>query len=77
MALADYIYNKPTIETDRMVIRPMTTEDVTDLKEWMPDKSIYTYWGKGPSKAEKNPELQSDYQKNAMEKDMERKAYLL
>ena len=42
MALADYIYNKPTIETDRMVIRPMTTEDVTDLKEWMIDKSIYT-----------------------------------
>ena len=42
MALADYIYNKPTIETDRMVIRPMTTEDVTDLKEWMPDKSIST-----------------------------------
>ena len=57
MALADYIYNKPTIETDRMVIRPMTTEDVTDLKEWMPDKSIYTYWGKGPGKTEKNPEL--------------------
>lgn len=53
MALADYIYNKPTIETDRIVIRPMTTEDVTDLKEWMPDKSIYTYWGKGPSKTER------------------------
>ena len=57
MALADYIYNKPTIETDRIVIRPMITEDVTDLKEWMPDKSIYTYWGKGPSKTERNPEL--------------------
>ena len=38
MALADYIYNKPTIETDRIVIRPMTTEDVTHLKEWMQDK---------------------------------------
>ena len=23
----------------------------------MSDKSIYTYWGKGPSKAELNPEL--------------------
>ena len=57
MALADYIYNKPTIETDRIVIRPMTIEDVTDLKEWMPDKSIYTYWGKDPSKTERNPEL--------------------
>lgn len=43
MALADYIYNKPTIETNRITIRPMTIEDVTDLREWMPDKSIYTY----------------------------------
>lgn len=41
MALADYIYNKPTIETDRIMIRPMTIEDVTDLKEWMPDISDY------------------------------------
>ena len=57
MALADYINNKPTSETYRLVIRPMTAEDVSDLKEWMPDKSIYTYWGKGPGKAEKNPEL--------------------
>ena len=42
MALVDYIYNKPTIETDRIMIRPMTIEDITDLKEWMIDKSIYT-----------------------------------
>ncbi len=57
MALADYIKNKPVIETDRLILRTMTIEDVPALKEWMPDKSIYTYWGKGPSKAEKNPEL--------------------
>ena len=57
MALADYINSKPTIETDRLIIRPMIAADVPALKEWMPDKSIYTYWGKGPSKAEKNPEL--------------------
>lgn len=57
MALADYINEKPTIHTDRLIIRPMTEEDVPALKEWMPDKSIYTYWGKGPSKAELNPEL--------------------
>lgn len=42
MALADYIYNKSTIETDRIVNRSMTIEDITDLKEWMIDKSIYT-----------------------------------
>ena len=57
MALADYINEKPTIHTKRLIIRPMTEEDVPALKEWMSDKSIYTYWGKGPSKAELNPEL--------------------
>lgn len=57
MALADFIYQKPIIETDRLILRPMVSSDVPALKEWMPDKSIYTYWGKGPSKAEKNPEL--------------------
>lgn len=57
MSLADYVNNKPTIETDRLIIRPMTREDVPALSKWMPDKSIYTYWGKGPGKSEKNPEL--------------------
>lgn len=57
MALADYKNNKPIIETERLIIRPMTASDVPALKEWMPDKSIYTYWGKAPGKAEKNPEL--------------------
>ena len=57
MALADYIYQKPVTETERLRIRPMGAADIPALTEWMPDPSIYTYWGKGPSKAEKNPEL--------------------
>ncbi len=57
MALADYINNKPIIETDHLIIRPMTETDVPALKLWMPEKSVYRYWGKGPGKAEKNPEL--------------------
>ena len=57
MALADYIYDEPAIETDRLIIRPMRVSDVPALKKWMPDRSIYAYWGKGPSKAEMNPEL--------------------
>ena len=48
MALADYINNKPTIETDRLMIRPMVFSDVPALKEWLPDRSIYAYWGKSP-----------------------------
>ncbi|MBQ9348102.1 MAG: GNAT family N-acetyltransferase [Oscillibacter sp.] len=57
MALADYVQHKPSIETERLVLRPMTAEDVPALKQWMPDKSIYTYWGKGPGRVDKNPEL--------------------
>ena len=57
MSLADYIENKPTIHTTRLCIRPMSAKDIPALKEWMPDKSIYTYWGKGPGKTDKNPEL--------------------
>ena len=43
MALADYINNKPVIETNRLILRPMVVSDVAALKKWMPDKSIYTY----------------------------------
>ena len=57
MSLAEYVNRKPTIETDRLFLRPMTAADVPALKQWLSDKSVYTYWGKGPGKAEKNPEL--------------------
>lgn len=57
MALADYITSKPVIETVRLRLRPMCAGDVPALKEWLPDPSVYTYWGKGPGKADKNPEL--------------------
>lgn len=57
MALADYIFKKPVIDTERLTIRPMCVGDVPALKEWLSDPSIYAYWGKGPSKAEKDPEL--------------------
>ena len=57
MALADYIHNKPVIETERLILRPLILSDIPSLKKWMMDSSIYTFWGKGPGKAEKNPEL--------------------
>ncbi len=56
MALADYIEIKPVIHTSRLRLRPMCADDVPALKEWMPDRSIYTYWGKGPGKTDKDPE---------------------
>ncbi|MBR0138396.1 MAG: GNAT family N-acetyltransferase [Erysipelotrichaceae bacterium] len=55
--LADYIINKPIIETQRLIIRPMKASNVDALRKWMPDKSIYAYWGKGPGKSDLNPEL--------------------
>ncbi len=55
--LTDYINDKPTIETGRLIIRPIIKSDVEALRKWMPDKSIYAFWGKGPGKAELNPEL--------------------
>lgn len=57
MALADYFEMKPVIETERLYLREMNRNDVPALKKWMPDDSIYTYWGKGPGRAEKDPEL--------------------
>jgi len=57
MALSDYIYSKPVIDIDRLIIRPMCAADIPSLRKWMPDESLYTYWGKKPSKSEKNPEL--------------------
>lgn len=57
MALADFIETKPIIHTERFILRMMCADDIPALKEWMSDKSIYAYWGKGPSKTDKNPEL--------------------
>ena len=57
MALADYVHVKPEIHTPRLCLRPMNAGDVPALREWMPDQSIYTYWGKGPGRTDKNPEL--------------------
>ncbi len=57
MALEDYVHEKPVIDAGRLRLRPMDINDVPALKEWLCDPSIYEFWGKGPSKAEKDPEL--------------------
>ena len=57
MALADYITTKPVIETERLRLRTLQPSDVPSLNEWMPDKNIYEFWGKGPGKTDKNPSL--------------------
>lgn len=57
MKLQDYILNKPTLETQRLILRSLRCEDVADLKEWLGDESVYRYWGKRPGKSDLNPEL--------------------
>lgn len=54
--LKDYRENKPTIEADRIILRPMASEDAEDLKEWFGLDEIYTYWGRKATPGEKNPE---------------------
>lgn len=57
MALSDYVQVKPVIDTERLCLRALGEGDVDALREWMPDKSIYAYWGKGPGKTDKDPSL--------------------
>lgn len=57
MSLQDFVYEKPTIDTEHLTLRVLTPNDIKDLKEWISDLSIYKYWGKQPSKGEKKPEL--------------------
>lgn len=55
--LMDYYETKPKLQTSRLILRPMTVEDVPALKEWMPNPTLYHYWGKNAGKADKEPSL--------------------
>jgi len=55
--LKDYEIDKPILETDRLIIRPLNKNDVAELKEWLGRDEIYTYWGRKANKGEMNPEL--------------------
>lgn len=57
MGLQDYIHKKPVFDTERLILRKLKPSDVSDLKEWLSDKSLYQYWGKRPGKSDLNPEL--------------------
>ena len=54
--LKDYLELKPTLETPRLILRPLTPEDVPDLRRWLARDEIYTYWGRPASKGEREPE---------------------
>lgn len=55
--LKDYLEQKPILETPRLTLRPLTADDVPDLRRWLARDEIYTYWGRPASKGEREPEL--------------------
>ena len=57
MSLNDYIFQKPIIQTERLILRPLVESDEVALREWLADKSIYKYWGKSAGKTDKDPSL--------------------
>lgn len=54
--IKDYLDNKPIIQTRNLILREYTINDVSDLKEWLGDAEIYTYWGRNANNSEINPE---------------------
>ena len=54
--LKDYLENKPILKTPRLLLRPLTADDVPDLRRWLARDEIYTYWGRPASKGEHEPE---------------------
>lgn len=47
----------PVLETERLALRKLTSEDAGDLREWLGLDVVYKYWGHPAGKGEKNPEL--------------------
>ena len=57
MSIYDYRFEKPVLETERLLLRELTAEDADDLKEWLGLPEIYTYWGRCANKNELSPEM--------------------
>ncbi|MBQ9718328.1 MAG: GNAT family N-acetyltransferase [Clostridia bacterium] len=55
MSLKDYLVDKPTLETERLLLRPLTADDAPDLEKWLPDPELYTYWGRPANNGELHP----------------------
>lgn len=47
----------PKLETERLFLRKLTSNDISDLREWLGLDSVYKYWGRPASRDERNPEL--------------------
>ncbi|MDR0943908.1 MAG: GNAT family N-acetyltransferase [Ruminococcus sp.] len=47
--------NFPLVETERLILRQVTTSDASDIAEWMSDPVLYKYWAVKPSPHELDP----------------------
>ena len=54
--LKDYLENKPTLKTPRLLLRTLTADDAPDFFNDTATTEIYTYWGRPASKGEREPE---------------------
>ena len=43
MNLKNYIYSKPILETQRLILRELIPEDIPALKEWTGNIKLYDY----------------------------------
>ena len=57
MSLQDFVYEKPTIDTEHLTLRVLTPNDIEDIKHSNSQKTKYKYSRKQPSNREKNPHL--------------------
>ena len=51
MKLQDFVQDKPILETEQLILRPLRKEDVVDLKEWLGDSSVTGIGANVPEKA--------------------------
>jgi ribosomal-protein-alanine N-acetyltransferase len=50
-----YLRHFPVLETDRLILRKLTSNDVRDIKKYSADDRLYTYWGRNMTYKEKDP----------------------
>lgn len=55
MAIKDFLLDKPILDTDNLILRTITVNDVSDLEEWLSDSELYTYWGRPANNSELEP----------------------
>lgn len=52
----EYYYRHfPVLESERLILRELTSYDIRDIKKYSADDRLYTYWGRHMSYKERDP----------------------